>query len=278
MSEEHGRVGFATLNGTRFSYEIAGTGQPVIFLHAGITDKIMWNEQFASFAATYQAVRYDLRGFGETPLVEGTYAHYQDLHALLDYLHIESAHLVGCSMGGCTILDFALAYPQRVRSLTVVASTPNGYEYHIEDASAQTLLEEHVAAVRAGNIKRAADLETRYWLVGVQRRVDHLPPALIQRVEAMNRVAMANKVAFFNRVSEQELQPPAVERLEEIRVPTLIIVGDLDDRNILAGSHYMTTHIQRARKATISGTAHFPNMEQPAEFNRLVLAFLRAQV
>ncbi|GHO49475.1 alpha/beta fold hydrolase [Ktedonospora formicarum] len=275
MSDGQHRLGFAEVNGTRIAYEIAGTGEPLILAHAGLTDKSMWDEQFLAFAEHFRVVRYDLRGFGETPMVEGEYAHEEDLCALLDDLGIERAHLVGCSMGACTMLDFALVYPSRVRSLSIVASTPNGFAFAQQDEASRVMQEEHVAAIRAGDTKRAADVEADYWVAGPRRRPEEVAPSIRERVRTMNRIAMANKVAFFNRVSERELRPAAVDRLAELHVPTLVVFGDLDDGNILNGSEYMLKGTAGARKAVINGTAHFPNMERPDEFNRIVLDFLR---
>lgn len=268
---------YVSLEGTRFAYEIAGEGEPLMLAHAGIADKTMWDEQFAFFARSFRVIRYDHRGFGETPMVEGAYAHYQDLRALLDYLNIEQAHFVGCSMGGCTILDFALAYPQRVRSLSIVTSTPNGYEFRRQDDASQAMLAAHVAAVRAGNTRDAADLEARYWVTGPRRAVEEVPASLLKRVCAMNRIAMANKVAYFKRASEYGLEPAAVDRLAEIHVPTLVLTGDLDDSNIIEGSAYMMERIAGAREAVMHGTAHFPNMERPAEFNQILYDFLKGE-
>ncbi|MEZ4726789.1 MAG: alpha/beta hydrolase [Caldilineaceae bacterium] len=121
------QTGSVALNGTTFFYEAAGAGHPLVLVHAGICDSRMWDEQFSVFAQQYQVVRYDLRGYEQTPAVAGSFAHHHDLYALLTYLGIARTHLLGCSMGGSACLDFALAHPTMVDKLILVGSSPSGY-------------------------------------------------------------------------------------------------------------------------------------------------------
>ena len=92
----------------------------------------------------------------------------------------------------------------------------------------------------------------------------------------MNRIALKNEAS--GRGDERQLQPPAVNRLAEIQVPTLVIVGDLDRPWIIEAADLLERRIARARRAVIAGTAHLPNMERPQEFNRVVLEFLEGLV
>ncbi len=107
---------FAELNGANFYYEKAGDGPPVVFIHAGIADGRMWNEQFEALAGSFSVTRYDMRGFGRTLPVDGPFSHHEDLAALLSHWGIARPSLVGCSMGSKTALDFALQYPDRAGS------------------------------------------------------------------------------------------------------------------------------------------------------------------
>jgi 3-oxoadipate enol-lactonase len=92
-------------------YEVASEGDPLLLVHAGIADSRMWDEQLKVFALRYRVIRYDMRGFGSLTMVEGPYAHHEDLRALRDFLGIERAFLVGRSIGGRTIIDFAHQNP-----------------------------------------------------------------------------------------------------------------------------------------------------------------------
>ncbi len=83
--------GAVPVNGTDIFYEMAGEGEPLVLVHAGIADRRMWDDQFAELAAHYKVLRYDRRGFGETPMVAGAFSHHADLAGLLRALGIERA-------------------------------------------------------------------------------------------------------------------------------------------------------------------------------------------
>jgi len=103
--------GFAEVNGTRLYYEVMGFGQPLILIHGYTLDTRMWDDQIAAFAQNYQVIRYLLRGFGKSGLPTGeSYAHLQDLKALLEHLGIDQAHILGLSLGGAIAIDFAITY------------------------------------------------------------------------------------------------------------------------------------------------------------------------
>ena len=93
-------TGLAEVNNTSIYYEVAGEGQALVMVHAGIANKAMWDEQFEFFAQKYKVVRYDMRGYGQSPAAGNDYQRYEDIRALLDFLNIDHAYLMGCSMGG----------------------------------------------------------------------------------------------------------------------------------------------------------------------------------
>lgn len=264
------KSGFAELNGATFYYEIAGTGHPLVLLHAGICDSRMWDDQFALFAQHYQVIRYDLRGYGRTAPVAGPFAHHTDLWALLEHLGIERAHLLGCSMGGTTTIDFALAYPDRVTALILVCCEPSGFQDPIEEPLPADW-EEMVAAFKAGEFERVAEYEVRLWVDGPLRTPDQVDAVIRDKVRAMNRIALQNEASGVGE--RQPLDPPAFGRLHEIDAPTLLIVGDLDQPSMVRAAEYMVGQIANAQKVVMTGAAHLPNLEQPARFNTLVRNF-----
>jgi pimeloyl-ACP methyl ester carboxylesterase len=262
------RSGFADLNGAQFYYEVAGAGHPLILLHEGIADSRMWDDQFHVFAKKYTVVRYDARGYGQTKMVAGPFSRHGDLLGLMDYLGIERAYLLGCSMGGATIIDFALEHPERVAALIPGCSGLGGYQFTGEEPPQWTELE---AAYKAKDFERAAELEVQIWVDGPHRTPDQVDARIRDRVRDMNTIALATPDDLG---IEQKLDPPAIGRLSEIRAPTLVIYGDLDDPNIPAIADLLAKGIPGAKKVVIPGTAHVPNMERPDEFNSLVLNFL----
>jgi pimeloyl-ACP methyl ester carboxylesterase len=262
-------TGFAAVNGVQIYYEIAGSGHPLVLVHAGIADLRMWDAQFPVFAQHYRTLRYDMRGFGRTAMLAGPFTHYDDLHGLLTFLGVERAYLLGCSKGGSTIIDFALEHPEMAGALITVGSSPGGTEF---TGSPPKQWDELTAAFDSGDLARTSELEVQIWVDGRTRTPDQVDPAIRDLVREMNMVPLATEAA--NLGSEQRLEPPALNRLDDISAPMLVIVGDLDDPNIGAAADMMTQRIAGAQQAIISGTAHLPNMERPAEFNRLVLDFL----
>ncbi len=120
-------AGVVEVDGTQLAYEMAGTGHPLVLLHAGIADMRMWDEQMAPFADRYRVIRYDARGFGRSSPAVGPYSPRADLVGLLAALDVERAHLVGLSMGGTVALDAALERPDLISSLVIAGSSPSGY-------------------------------------------------------------------------------------------------------------------------------------------------------
>lgn len=266
-------TGFADINGARLYYEVAGEGPALVLLHAGICDSRMWDDQFAVFAEHYRTVRYDLRGYGQSNPVAGRFAHYEDLRALLDHLGIERAYLMGVSFGGMIAIDFTLTYPQRVAGLILVGSGVGGYYNPAIAEPAEA--EEAQQAFEAGDFERAAELEVRVWVDGPQRQPEQVNAAIRDKVRAMNLIALRN---LASRVGEaQRLDPPAAKRLNELRAPLLLIIGDLDQPEISDIGDFLTGQVPAAQTIVMSGTAHLPNMEQPSQFNGHVLDWLGAQ-
>jgi 3-oxoadipate enol-lactonase len=128
------KTGFAELPRARLYYEMAGDGEPLVFLHGGFLDGRMWVEQFPFFAERYQALRYDRRCAGKSETAPSTeiYTHHQDLFHLLRALDIQRPTLVGLSEGGRVAIDYSIAYPELVQKLVVVSPAVGGFAYQDE--------------------------------------------------------------------------------------------------------------------------------------------------
>jgi pimeloyl-ACP methyl ester carboxylesterase len=259
-------TGKADVNGASLHYEVAGEGEPLILVHAGIADGRMWDGQIEAFARRYRVIRYDLRGFGKTAMVDGPYSHHEDLRGLLDALGVERAHLVGCSMGGGAALDFALRYPERAGALVLVGSAVSGFEAGFEPPEQW---DELVAADEAGDLGRVSELEVQIWVDGPGRRPEDVDASVRDLVREMNLIALQNEASGLGE--ELPPDPPAAGRLSEILAPALILVGDSDQPKTLAAADLLASELPNARKVVMPGTAHLPNMERPEEFNRTLL-------
>jgi pimeloyl-ACP methyl ester carboxylesterase len=249
-------------------YETAGEGETVVLCHAGFVDSGMWDNQWDALAQRYHVVRYDMRGYGKSDPVTEPVSRREELYKLLTHLSVKRAHLIGCSMGGETIMDFALDHPEMVASLVVVSAVPSGFE--MQGAPPAELLE-MMAAMQQGDLARGAELQLRLWIDGAYRQPEEVDPQVRQRAAEMNRIPVERGTSA---VPNEPLNPPAAQRLGSITAPALIITGALDNPEIRRIGGVMAAEIPNARQVTIEGAAHVPNMEKAAEFNRAVLAFL----
>lgn len=261
--------GFAEVNGAKLYYEVAGSGHPIVFCHAGIADSRMWDEQVPVFAERYRVIRYDHRGFGKSDFPAGTFSLSEDLYGLLTHLGVERAYVVGCSMGGSTVVDLAVTHPEMVDALVTVGAGLSGFDVE-PNPEEMALFEQVEAAAKAGDFDKANDMEVHIWVDGPKRRPEQVNPSVRERVRAMN-------LPGFTREGEyhaQQPEPPAAERLADLSVPTLVIYGDQDCSDIHTIAKKLAADTPGAKLVVMRDTAHVPNMEQPNEFNRIVLDFL----
>ncbi len=269
------QTGYAEVNGARLWYEAAGTGHPLIMLHGGLVDSGLWDPQFPVFAQHYRTIRYDLRGHGRScDAGLEPYSHIDDLLALLGVLEIARAHILGLSMSGAIVVDFALAHPEMVTALLPVAAGLSGYEPRAMPApEIEQRFAEEEEALERGAVDEAVEISLQPWTDGTERGPERVNPAVRERVRQMT-------TALYTRgdpPSPVRIERPTATRLGEIRVPTLVIVGDRDLPNIREMADALAAGIPGARQAIIPNTAHHLNLEQPEEFNRIVLDFLAEQ-
>jgi 3-oxoadipate enol-lactonase len=259
-----GLDGFAPVDGGKLYYEVAGEGPAVVLVHPGLWDSRAWDEQFGVFAQAHTVVRYDMRGYGRSDRPVGPFSFTDDLRALLEFLGIATAAIVGCSIGGGVAIEFALEHPQMVSALVLVAAGVDGFESDAMDWDA--IGAPISAAVRAGDLERAVDLELEIWApLGVTDPVGRR----IREIAQDNRHEL--QVDWSLAAS---LDPKPAERLDEIGVPTLVILGADDAVEMAEIGDVLLSGISGARKVVIDGADHVVNMRQPEEFNRLVLGFL----
>ncbi|MBK8902161.1 MAG: alpha/beta fold hydrolase [Anaerolineaceae bacterium] len=266
------KTGFASINGAQIYYELAGTGQPLVLLHAGVADGRLWDDQFAPFAKHYRTIRYDLRGFGRSPMPSGRFSHHDDLAGLLDFLQVDRAIVVGLSFGGKVAIDFALAYPQRVTALVLGAPSIGGA---VPTERILQFWEDEETAVENGDINAAVELNLRLWVDGLQRQPDEVNSVVRQKVGEMQREIFLMDVP--EDAAEMRLEPVAYGRLAEITAPTLVLVGDLDLPEKVEEAAWLAQQMPHAQHTVMPGVAHMLNMEKPAQFNQLVLDFLQGK-
>jgi pimeloyl-ACP methyl ester carboxylesterase len=273
MSISETKTGFANINNARIYYETAGQGTPLVMIHAGIADSRQWNNEFTYFAQRYQVVRYDMRCFGKSEPVEGDYSPLGDLISLLDALEIQTPLIImGCSMGGGLAMDFALAQPSKLKALIMVDSGPGGLNLDLPTPAKFAQVEK---AFDDGDLDLVAELETQIWFDGRDRTPDQVNPAMRKLVYEMDRLALTYETRQLGK-RLSNTGTPASNRLAELSLPVLVIVGAHDTQFTLAAADYMLEKIPTARKAIIEDAVHLPNMEQPDQFQQIVQNFLES--
>lgn len=255
-------------DGVSYAYDRVGNGSPLLLVHAGIADRRMWDDVMPALARRHQVVRVDLRGFGDTPKPDGPFAHAADVTAVLEALGIATAHLCGVSMGAGVAVDLALARPELVDRIVLVAPGLPGWDWHPSMAAFDAAETE---ALDRGDLDAAAWLNVRFWLDGPARGPDEVAAGLRERVFTTQRRAfeLDNPAA----VSTALVADPQ-RRLAELAAPALIVVGALDQPDYADIGRHMVAQLPDARLEVIPDVAHLPPMEAPEAFSRLLLDHL----
>ncbi len=260
------QAGFAEVQGGRLYYEVAGTGDPVVFIHGNAGDRRHWDRQFQALADRFRVIRYDVRGYGRSPiLADGiAFSDHEDVATLLDHLEVKAAHIVGWSMGSGIAIDFAMVYPDRTKSLVSVGPWISGYS----SAAAKALFAD-MARVRAAFAQGGQPAAVRAWMD---------MPGFIATIRDSAAGAEFRRIAtdysFSTQGQRQPLNPSAVGRIREIRVTTLVLTGEHDIPACLEVAELLDSSIPDSQKVVIKGTGHLLQMERAEEFNKHLTDFL----
>ncbi len=254
--------------GTRLAYDVVGDGPAIVWLHAGIADRSMWEPQVLAFSDRYTCITPDIRGFGDTPVGSVPFSRRDDLAAVLGAVGAETATFVGCSIGAGFALDFAIERPERVDKLVLVGVTPAGFD-HEPDPALVEWWKQVDELIEAGDLEAAGRLEARMWVDGPRRPEGSAPDWLREKVVEWS--LPINRVEDWG--DSTQLDPLAMERLGEVRSPTLVIVGLEDAEVVIEGCRATEEGIDGARLAVLDGTAHLPNLEVPEIFNAALVEF-----
>jgi 3-oxoadipate enol-lactonase len=234
----------------------------VLLLHAALGDSRSWAPQVEALrTAGHDPIAPDLPGYGDEPLRPGRISYVEHAASLLD----EPAAVVGCSFGGRVALELAVERPDLVARLVLVNAALPGWTW---SAAVQAANAEEDEALDRGDIAAAAEANM-FWL----------GPDATEDVRNLVRAMVSRNFELVLPVHEQvqsvPVEPPANERLSEIGVPTLIVVGAQDVPDMAEIAEILAAGIADTRVETIEGAGHLPSLERPDELNRLLLDFLR---
>lgn len=243
-----------------------------VALHAGVADRRAWGSSSDAWAGRgWRVVTYDRRGFGDSEWEAAPHDHVADLVAVLDDRGIDRAVLVGSSAGGAVAIDAALSHPERVRALVLVASAVSGQtELLGEMTAAERTLDAAIEdAESSGDLDRVNELECRYWLDG--------PGAPHPRVHGEARALfldMNGRALRAPAVGDRRAHPPAWDRLGALDLPTAVLVGDLDDGDVIAVARKIADEVPGATLTELAGSAHLPMLDAPQRFATVTGEFL----
>ena len=260
-------------DGVRLHYRESGrrSGPPVLMIQGLGADKQLWNLQRLALAPWYRTIAFDNRGAGRSDKPYGAYSMEQmadDAAAVLDHAGVESAHVIGASMGGVISQIMAIRYPERVRSLVLACTACHHHAWRKELLAdwADTAKHEGMAAMTATAAR---------WVIG-PRSFRRLAPAL----GWLGPLGVSSPAhAFAGQVEGiLSIDDGLAEQLPGIEAPTLVIVGNQDILTPRGDSEEIAELIPTAELVVISGAAHGFMIEHATTFNRIMLDFLgRAQ-
>ncbi len=258
----------AQVNGTTLHYEIEGNGFPLVFISGGgLLDSRAWDRQFERFSKTNKVIRYDIRGIGKSARPVGEFSHSEDLYALLNFLEIKKAHVVGLSFGGGIAIDFALEHPDTVDHLILVAT---GSSSHAKgEANLQALDALHTFAKQEGRLK------TTQLILGLGTFVSK---DNIAAQEKIREIYEDNWDVFENGFPLIRLwratEPAAGNRLSEIRTKSLVMIAENDNAIYKEITESLTKRIPGVKRVVIPGATHVINLDKPDAFDAALSDFI----
>lgn len=260
---ETGSGSVLSLPGSSIYYQECGTAQETVaLLHDGVLDSAVWDDVWPELCKRFHVLRYDRRGYGRSLASSQGYYETDDLAALLRRLKVARAAIIGSSHGGEIAINFALDHPEMVQQLVLVGAVVGGMPY-------------------------SAHFLERGEALGKPLEKGDIPGAIAAAVADKYLVAAGNqaakkRMAALLTASPQDLthpsmelgEKPALPRLGQIKVPTLLLVGDADIPDVHAHAGAIEAGISRARRVVVGGVGHLMYLEKPKEFVDRVSRFL----
>jgi pimeloyl-ACP methyl ester carboxylesterase len=258
--------------GGRLAVVDEGDGPPVLLLHAGIVDARAWEPLVPHLlAASYRAIRFDARGYGQSETEDVEFSNRADVVAVLDALGVGRACLVGNSRGGQIAVDTAIEFPERVAALVTIGANIGGYEPEPTPTEAALFVEMDRLEADA-DPETVADLHVRLWVDGIGQPADRVPSAIREAVRKMDR-----DVADRDRVHGRPIRllPPAAERLDALTMPVLALAGALDVSDVWATAQHLERTCRDARAVLMPDVAHMIALEAPEVVAALIVDLVR---
>ena len=248
---------------TGIAYDIRGKGPAVVLITGSNLDRRMWDNEAEWLSYTHTVVRYDLRAHGQSATAVEPFSHLEDLIQVMDELEIERATLVGLSAGSSIAVDAALDHPDRVERIVLAGPGFSGYVSKARPSFATDVM----AALKAGDYQKAGE-------VLLKTSVFASPPeaqALVRRMVLEN-----DRLWKVNPSLMKAPGRPAADRLESIKAPALVLVGEKDELQ-QEPAQILARRVPDARLVVIVNGGHLLNLTSPRSFQSAIEEFLGIQ-
>jgi 3-oxoadipate enol-lactonase len=258
------RAEIVAVDGGRLYVEECGEGKAIVLLYDGLLHSVVWDDVWPGLCGRYHVVRYDRRGFGRSEAPTKAFSPVEDLAGVLEHARISRAAVVGCSSGAALAIDFAIHHPELVEDLVLIGAVVHGMP---SSAFFDERGTRNNAPLQKGDVRAAAKnwSEDRFQIGG---RKD------AARRKIFETLASNPQNLRYSGEFELRFKAPAIARLSEIHVPTLILDGERDIPDVHAMSGAIQSGIWGSRRDVIPGVGHLVPLEAPADLNSRIAAFL----
>jgi pimeloyl-ACP methyl ester carboxylesterase len=261
--------GYVKLSNVEMYYETAGQGEPVLLVHGIDGDSRMWEPQFWALAKHFHVIRFDLRGFGNTVMPAGNFQLLDDMRDLLLELGHEFAHIMGYSYGGTVAPSFAIKYPNLVKSLILIGPGMVGHNW---SPLVQDYFQKFQDTFKNNDKNEMMRLLKWKSVYGPHRKQEGLD----QICKLLDKMFL-HALAIEPRKGTPLPTGDTRGELHTIDVPALILSGELDFDDYHSIAEFYYNKIKNSELVTISGAAHFMNLEKPDVVNQHAIRFLMKQ-
>ncbi len=236
-------------------------GPPLVLLHPGVGDSRIWDPVLPRLTERHRVIRYDARGFGRSPAPSAPFSPVADLTAVLDHFGVARAVLAGSSMGGAAALSLAVGEPARVAGLALVVPGVTGAE--------DLLTRDFTAEV--GRLARAGDID------GIVALTLRTSGAAGTGADAQAEAHVRSVVPAWLACHPYHVpDPPVLDRLGEIDVPCVLVIGEHDRPEVVRTNEAMAERIPDCRLVRLAHSDHFPTLREPSAVADAILAACEA--
>ncbi|HTR91056.1 MAG TPA: alpha/beta fold hydrolase [Trebonia sp.] len=235
-----------------------GDRPPLVLLHPGVGDSRIWEPVLAPLTERYRVIRYDARGYGNSPAASVEFSLLDDLEAVLGHYGVQRMAIVGCSQGGATALGLALAQPERVAAIVLLCPGIPGFPMSDEEEAAMIGPERYaeieadwVSAAKNKDVDALAGVIASIWGAGAGGST----PAVLEQFRSSARASLFN--------ADEKADPPVFDRLGEIAVPTSLLVGDADWPPLVEANRQAAERIPGCEYTLVPGLDHVPPLRVP---------------